>query len=95
MLEREFQRVTISGEEKCGVSMGCTWGRALNLHHLCLSGFPQPGDLGVGAGEGVSLSSSWRGRGAGWEPLDVLDQGDLSIPGGQGLWEVGIVWGLR
>lgn len=26
VLEREFQRVTISGEEKCGVSVGRPWG---------------------------------------------------------------------
>lgn len=39
VLEREFQRVTIAGEEKCGVSVG----RAVGPH-----GLPQPGELGVG-----------------------------------------------
>lgn len=59
VLEREFQRVTIAGDEKCGVSVG----RALGP-----SGLPQPGELGLGleraflfleAGGAEGLSGSW------------------------------------
>lgn len=41
VLEREFQRVSISGEEKCGVSVG----RAVGS-----SGLTQPGELLLEAG---------------------------------------------
>lgn len=64
VLEREFQRVTISGEEKCGVSVV----RALGLTPLNSTVFHWPAppawELG-GPSVGISCFKSWRGRGSG------------------------------
>lgn len=81
VLEREFQRVTISGEEKCGVSvpMGSlrleSWGR--------------------GGSEGFFLSKSWRDKGSGWERVDVLGTKCSECFWGQGLREevrASLIW---
>lgn len=52
VLEREFQRVTISGEEKCGVSVDGAMGPR---------GLPQHGEQGVGL-ERAFLFAELEGR---------------------------------
>lgn len=78
-LEREFQRVTISGEEKCGVSV--SWASGLSLHGLP----PVPG---------AREESCWEGKRPvwllGWEPEGCVcgtkpqerERGAFCWPGG-------------
>lgn len=61
VLEREFQRVTISGEEKCGVSVGRALGLSTPVIPMCPSGLPQPRSW-VWLREGISLPKSRRGE---------------------------------